>query len=71
MLKRRHRTTQRIVGEAWAEERQLLRSIPERILHSGANLVVVPLPVTRPDPQLRLLGEQVEVRDLRDYEVVS
>ncbi len=71
VLKRRHRTTERIVGEAWAEERQLLRSIPERILHSGVNLVVVPLPVTRPDPQLRLLGEQVEVRDLRDYEVVS
>ncbi len=71
VLKRRHRTTQRIVGEAWAQERQLLRPIPERILHSGSNLVVVPLPAARPDLQLRLLGEQVEVRDLRDYEVVS
>jgi hypothetical protein len=71
VLKRRHRTTQHIVGEAWARERPLLRPIPERILHSGSNLVVVPLPAARPDPQLRLLGEQVEVRDLRDYEVVS
>ena len=27
-----------------------MRPIPERILHSGSNLVVVPLSATRPDP---------------------
>jgi hypothetical protein len=32
VLKRRHRTTKRVVGEAWQEERRLLRPIPERIL---------------------------------------
>jgi transposase len=31
---RRHRTTGRVVAEAWAEERPLLRPIPARILHA-------------------------------------
>src|SRR5438552_13348270 len=31
---RRHRTTGRVVGEAWAEERSLLQAIPERIVSS-------------------------------------
>jgi transposase len=33
---RRHRTTGRIVGEAWAEEQPLLRPIPRRIMASFA-----------------------------------
>lgn len=31
---RRHRTTDRVVSEAWAQERKLLRPIPARILHA-------------------------------------
>ena len=45
VLKRRHRTTKRIVGYAWADERPLLRAIPERVLVKyTANLSVLPLP---------------------------
>ena len=68
VLQRRHRTTKRIVGEAWAEERVLLRPIPERILASPGNSVIVPLPAPVVDLQLRRLGERVEVRDLSEYE---
>src|SRR3982074_949259 len=46
VLRRRHRTTQRIVGYAWADERPLLRAIPERgLARYTANLSVLPLPV--------------------------
>jgi transposase len=67
--RRRHRTTGRIVAEAWAEERELLEPIPARILAQ----LVGPLSVL-PSRQVvdvaqRLQGEQVEVRDLADYEV--
>ena len=68
VLGRRHRTTNRIVGEAWLEERVLLRPIPERILSSLGNPVIVPLPTPVVDLQLRRLGERVEVRNLAEYE---
>jgi transposase len=68
VLGRRHRTTKRLVGEAWAEERPLLRPIPARILHGLGNSVIVPLPATVYDAHLRELGDQVEVRDLAEYE---
>ena len=71
VLRRRHRTTERIVGEAWAEERARLRPIPERILAGLGNPVVVPLPAPVVDLQLRRLGERVEVRDLAEYEGVA
>lgn len=67
LLRRRHRTTKRVVGEAWVEERALLRPIPERVLAGFDNSVIVPLP-SAPDPRLRLLGEHVQVRDLAEYE---
>jgi transposase len=68
VLGRRHRTTQRVVGEAWLEERAQLRPIPERILAGFDNPVIVPLPSALHDLQLRRLGEQVQVRDLAEYE---
>jgi transposase len=69
VLVRRHRTTQRIVGEAWAEEGPLLAPLPPRIL---AQLASTPLPAPPPvviDLQQRRRGEHVEVRDLAEYEV--
>jgi transposase len=70
VLRRRHRTTRRIVGEAWAEERALLTPIPARVLNSLAGdggpaqrAVVV-------DLTQRLLGEHVETRSLDEYEAV-
>ena len=71
VLRRRHRTTKRIVGEAWLEEQPQLRPIPERILHSLGNPVIVPLPATAVDAEQRRLGEQVELRDLAEYEELA
>lgn len=68
VLRRTHRTTKRVVGEAWAEERSLLRPIPERILLSLANPVIVALPATAVDLEQRRLGELVQARDLAEYE---
>jgi len=68
---RRHRTTQKVVGEAWAEERELLRPLPARIL---ATLQAPPLLVLSgggADPVQRRLGERVEVRDLAEYEAAQ
>jgi transposase len=69
VLGRRHRTTKRLVGEAWQEERALLSPIPERILASFGSSVIVAMPAQIVDLQLRRLGEHVEVRDLAEYEV--
>ena len=67
VLRRRHRTTKRIVGYAWADERPLLRAIPERVLAKyTANLSVLPLPVV--SNEQRQLGEVVQIRLLIDYE---
>jgi transposase len=68
VLGRRHRTTKQLVGQAWAEERPLLRPIPARILSGLGNPVLVPLPASVYDSRVRELGEQVEVRDLAEYE---
>ena len=70
VLPRRHRTTGRIIAEAWQEERRLLTPIPQHVLQrfvgddavARAALHVI-------DPAQRLLGETVEVRALSDYEV--
>jgi transposase len=68
VLRRRHRTTRRVVGEAWADERSLLTPIPARVLaglagdgDTAPRTVVV-------DLTQRLLGEHVEVRSLDEYE---
>ena len=71
VLRRRHRTTGRVVGEAWAEERAVLRPIPERILAGFGSPVILPLPAPVVELKLRRLGEQVEVRDLTEYEGVA
>jgi transposase len=66
---RRHRTTKRIVGEAWTEERMLLRAIPERLrAHATGDTVstnVIDLSA------IRTMGDVVESRALADYEEVS
>jgi transposase len=38
---RRHRTTGRIIAEAWATERAVLRPIPDRILHAASAQVAL------------------------------
>ena len=72
VLIRRHRTTQRIVGEAWAEERPQLRPIPSHLL---ARLATAPLVTpNRPrmiDLEQRRQGEHVQVRDLAEYAAVA
>lgn len=70
VLPRRHRTTKRIIAEAWEEERALLTPIPEHVLQrfagddatARAALHVV-------DATQRQLGETVEARALSEYEV--
>ena len=70
---RRHRTTARIVGDAWAEERAVLRPIPARVLSRLAGDDALPTPPcslpTVIDLEQRRRGEHVEVRDLAEYEV--
>jgi transposase len=70
VLKRTHRTTKRVVGEAWKEELKFLRPVPSRILNSFGSKIVA-LPSATPDPGLRLAGEVVEVRSLSDYELAQ
>jgi transposase len=70
VLPRRHRTTQQIVGEAWAAERPLLVPIRPQLLSglggSAPAGALPPTPVV--DLQQRRRGEQVQVRDLAEYE---
>lgn len=71
---RRHRTTARIVGDAWAEERAVLQPIPARVLgrlagDGAATTPVPPAPTSVIDLEQRRRGEHVEVRDLAEYEV--
>jgi hypothetical protein len=70
---RRHRTTARIVGDAWAEEQERLRPIPPGVLSRLAGDDVLPTPPcslpTVIDLEQRRRGEHVEVRDLAEYEV--
>ena len=64
---RRHRTTERIIGEAWAEERAFLTPVPRRVLARFEGLeILVPVPVPA-RPPLALVGETVEVRPLATY----
>ncbi|MGH3371600.1 MAG: hypothetical protein ACRDPR_16535, partial [Nocardioidaceae bacterium] len=67
---RRHRTTGRVVGEAWEQERPLLREIPERIA-SGLVGERVEAPARVIDlSALRSAGDVVQDRPLEDYEAV-
>ena len=68
---RRHRTTGRIVSEAWSQERDLLVEIPERIM-AGMQGAEVPAPARVIDlAALRGAGDVVEVPSLDDYEAVT
>ncbi|HET9847521.1 MAG TPA: IS21 family transposase [Candidatus Dormibacteraeota bacterium] len=69
VLPRRHRTTERIVGKAWLEERSLLRAIPSRIMNAYVGEVLVPPIPILVDQQQRELGNVVEIRSLAEYEV--
>lgn len=71
VMARHHRTTKRVVGEAWEEERPLLKQIPERVRVKYAGAETVALPVPQSDERQRALGEIVELRDLREYEAVA
>jgi transposase len=69
VLSRRHRTTQRIVSEAWAEERRLLTPVPAHVLQRLAGEGEVRPVLNVVDDGLRRAGETVDVRPLADYEV--
>lgn len=74
VLKRKHRTTGRIVGEAWTAEREQLTPIPPRIVASAIGTTPAPgLPLGLPGKMVDLAerqrGEQVQLRDLAEYEV--
>ena len=69
VAKRCHRTTKRIVGEAWEAERGLLTPVSRRLLariEGQATLVPVPSPVRGPQTAAAV-GEAVEVRPLDVY----
>jgi hypothetical protein len=70
VLRRRHRTTRRVVGEAWADERSLLNPIPARVLAGPAGDGDTAPRAVVVDLTQRLLGEHVEVRSLDEYEAV-
>ena len=70
VLTRRHRTTGRIVGEAWVEERERLTPIAPRLLAGRADEFVRPASVVI-DLEQRRLGEHVQIRDLAEYEVAA
>jgi transposase len=68
---RRHRTTGRLIGDAWRDERPVLTAIPSRVLTAlaGADDAVPSPPCTTViDLEQRRRGERVQVRDLAEYE---
>jgi hypothetical protein len=70
VAKRRHRTTERIVGEAWATERVFLVPLARRLVARAEGLETLPagvLAVAAARPRLALVGETVEVRPLAVY----
>ena len=69
VLPHRHRTTHRVVAEAWEDERRLLTPIPAHVFPRLAGEGEVRPVLDIVDAQLRRAGEVVEVRPLADYEV--
>ena len=62
---RRHRTTRRITGEAWEQERALLTPVSRRLLaRIDGETTLVPLPAPA---RTAAAGETVEVRPLAVY----
>ena len=69
VLPRRHRTNKQVIADAWSQERPLLAPLPNRLLHPTRDLLTAaPLPSVI-DLAAHRLGEHVQVRDLREYEV--
>jgi transposase len=66
---RRHRTTERIVGEAWATERSLLVPVSRRVLArvEGSDTLVPLAAPPRPRRHRSLAGATVETRPLDVY----
>ena len=69
VLRRRHRTTVRIVGEAWREEQTQLTPVAPRILVSWGGETPLRTPTRAVDLAQRRSGEVVQVRDLAEYAV--
>ncbi len=70
VAKRTHRTTGRVIGEAWATERAFLVPVPRRLVARAEGLETLPALVTAPAPaaaRLQVVGETVEVRPLAVY----
>ena len=68
VAKRRHRTTGRIIGEAWAAERPLLTPVSRRLLARVEGVeTLVPLPLAVAARARDVTGETVEVRPLAVY----
>ncbi len=70
VARRRHRTTGRIVGEAWDQERAHLKPIPERLLTLWSGQEVDPANLVDL-AAARAGGEVVEHRDLSAYAGVA
>lgn len=70
VLMRTHRTTRRVVGEAWLEERPLLGAIPQRVLAKYTDSTIA-MPVAASGAEQRALGEVVQLRDLHEYEQLA
>ena len=67
---RRHRTTGRVIGEAWAEERAFLLPVARRLVARAEGLETLPtlvLAEASTPPRLALVGDSVEVRPLAVY----
>jgi hypothetical protein len=66
--RRRHRTTGRVIGEAWEAERPLLTPVSPRLVArmEGAD-TLVPLPTPASARATAAAGETVEVRPLAVY----
>jgi transposase len=67
---RRHRTTGRVVAEAWSTERPLLGQIPDRVLTSRRGGGVQDPAQLIDLRALRNVGDVVEAPSLADYEAV-
>ncbi len=67
VLPRVHRTTKRRVRDAWTEERSLLRPLPAHLVPTDPHPALYAPTII--DLSARRLGEEVEIRDLAEYEV--
>ena len=69
IVRRRHRTTGRVIGEAWAEEQASLTPLPARVLAQVARVPTAPGARVIGLEQHRR-GEHVQLRALSEYAVV-